>query len=356
MKMSKKTIKNKKITKPTMISKPKSASKKANKGKIVKVKPLEKTAKKKLEKKTVKKKSALKKVIKPVKKIISQKSNSKPKLAINKKIIVASKPFKKDIEKKAISKPVPSKKIEFSKKELTTSKKNKAEKTITLIEPAIKAVEPKTSSPFNSFKSKPKRRKGGRKRKNKNDDDEPEILHDELVEQLIRSTKKLRSQPKKPRILKTFTNPMASLTVALPTNENKKTSSIPKKEPKGKFTLEYVVHTSVGILYEFLTSPSGLMEWFADDVSIHDGVFTFIWEGSAQKAKLIGFKENQYVRLQWLDKPEGTYFEFRIQIDTLTSDVSLIITDFADEVSEIDTSKRLWDSQIERLLQVIGSY
>ena len=36
-----------------------------------------------------------------------------------------------------------------------------------------------------------KRGKGGRKPKSKNgDDDEPEIVHDELIEQLIQSTKK----------------------------------------------------------------------------------------------------------------------------------------------------------------------
>ncbi|MCE9540609.1 MAG: SRPBCC domain-containing protein [Bacteroidetes bacterium] len=147
---------------------------------------------------------------------------------------------------------------------------------------------------------------------------------------------------------------MASLTVAKLTE--KKGTFVPKKEPKGKFELEYVLHTSAGILYEFLTSPSGLAEWFADDVNIHDGVFTFFWEGSEQKAKLLGFKDEKFVRLQWLDKPEGTYFEFRIERDELTGDISLIITDFADEAADQKTSKLLWDSQINQLLHVIGSY
>ena len=98
------------------------------------------------------------------------------------------------------------------------------------------------------------------------------------------------------------------------------------------------------------------MEWFADVVSIHDGIFTFVWDGSEQKAKLISFKNNEYIRLQWFDKPEGTYFEFRIRVDKITSDLSLLITDFADEASDLETSKRLWDTQIDKLLHVIGSY
>ena len=56
-----------------------------------------------------------------------------------------------------------------------------------------------------------------------------------------------------------------------------------------------------------------------------------------------------------MDKPEGTYFEFRIEKDELTGDTSLIIIDFADEASDMETSKLLWDSQVNKLLGVLGS-
>ena len=99
-----------------------------------------------------------------------------------------------------------------------------------------------------------------------------------------------------------------------------------------------------------------MSEWFEEDVNIRDGIFTFVWEGSEQKAKLIGFKEEKFLRLQWLDKPDGTYFEFRIERDDLTGDISLMVVDFADEAADFNTSKLLWDSQINQLLHVIGSY
>ena len=96
------------------------------------------------------------------------------------------------------------------------------------------------------------------------------------------------------------------------------------------YHLEYPVKTSINILFERLSTISGLSEWFADDVNIdRQGIYTFTWEGSSQQAKLIGKKKGQFVRFKWLDSNEDEYFEFKIQIDDLTADVSLIVTDFA---------------------------
>jgi len=198
--------------------------------------------------------------------------------------------------------------------------------------------------------------KKGKKQKKGDDDEEPIIeVDDILLAEIISAAKPPKKKTKEVKQLRTFVNPMASLTVAKIAGTDSKKKA-PVKELKGKFELEYVIGTSPAILYEFLTTPSGLSEWFADDVNIHDGVFTFLWEGSEQKALLLDFKEEKYIRFRWLDKPEGSYFEFRIQIDELTGDVSLMVTDFADEGSDLQTSKLLWDSQIHSLMNVIGSY
>lgn len=129
-----------------------------------------------------------------------------------------------------------------------------------------------------------------------------------------------------------------------------------KAEPKGKYELEFVVRSSPAVLFELLSTPSGLSEWFADDVNIRDDVFTFFWDGSAQSAKVIGLREAEFIRFQWVDKKDGSYFEFRLQIDELTGDVSLIITDFADNDSEKESSRLLWESQVNKMLHVLGSY
>lgn len=356
--MSKKNIKIKKIKKAIKLLKSKPTSEKLKKEKPAKAKPEKKAAQKVQVKNIVKKKQNTKKISKPAKKIVANKPSSvKTKPTSIKKKEIITKPVKKVISKKENTKSIDlaSKKEKNTKTAATSviaKKEDKAKKSDAILTKRPESVN------VGFLKQKPSRSrsKRGRKKKNKGDDDEPEILHDELVEQLIRSTKKLRSQPKVPKMLKTFVNPMASLTVAAQPNESKKSAAVAKKEPKGKFSVEYVIRTSGGILYEFLTTPSGLSEWFADDVNIHDGIFTFFWDGSAQKARLLGFKEEEYVRMQWMDKPEGTYFEFRIQKDDITGDVSLIVTDFADEASDLETSKRLWDTQVDKLLHIIGSY
>ena len=122
-----------------------------------------------------------------------------------------------------------------------------------------------------------------------------------------------------------------------------------------KYELEYPIHSSINILYERLHTLSGLSEWFADDVNVdRAGIYTFTWEGSEQQATLISKKKNDHVRFKWIENDEE-YFEFRIQVDELTNDVSLIVTDFADDEDDHEDAVQLWNLQIDNLKQTIGS-
>ncbi len=122
-----------------------------------------------------------------------------------------------------------------------------------------------------------------------------------------------------------------------------------------KFELEFPINVSPKVLYYRLSTPSGLSEWFADDVNLKDSVFTFIWDGNEQQAKLLSKKENKTIRFHWLDsEDEDSYFEFRISQDDLTGDVSLMITDFAEE-DEIQGTTELWEKQIAELKHNLGS-
>ena len=123
-----------------------------------------------------------------------------------------------------------------------------------------------------------------------------------------------------------------------------------------KYTLEFPINSSVNILYKRLSTPSGLAEWFADDVIIKNTIFTFFWDGSEQKAKLLKLKNNQFIRLKWEENDtKEDYFEFLFQIDEMTSDVSLIITDFAKDEQDQEEQTELWDKQISALKIAIGS-
>ena len=124
-----------------------------------------------------------------------------------------------------------------------------------------------------------------------------------------------------------------------------------------KFEMEFPIKASQKLLFQYISTPSGLSEWFADNVNSRGEYFNFIWEDAEEKAKLIHKKNNERIRFQWEnDELEGNeyYFEFKIQVDDITNDVSLIITDFSDE-DELDESKMLWDNSISSLKQVLGS-
>ncbi len=126
-------------------------------------------------------------------------------------------------------------------------------------------------------------------------------------------------------------------------------------DDKIKFEIEFSIHASPQLIYTYLSTPSGLSEWFADNVNSRGELFTFIWDDSEEQAKLISKKTGERIKFRWLNEDDQTsYFEIKIQVDDITKDVSLIVTDFAEE-DEVDEAKMLWENQISDLKKVLGS-
>ncbi len=124
---------------------------------------------------------------------------------------------------------------------------------------------------------------------------------------------------------------------------------------KEKYQLEFNINSSPKILFNRLSTASGLNEWFADNVGVQGKIFTFEWSGTEQKAEMVNRKDLRYVRFHWLDdEDDKAYFEFKLNLDELTGDLALIITDFA-EPDEIEDAKELWDTQISELKHILGS-
>ena len=124
---------------------------------------------------------------------------------------------------------------------------------------------------------------------------------------------------------------------------------------KIKYTVEYPVRCSPGILYEFLSTSSGLQEWFADKVADSDGIFKFAWSGSSytEDAEVLEKEENKFIRFHWVDAPEDEYFEFSIEKSEVTNQTILVIHDFA-EKKEIKDQSQLWETQVKDLFHRIG--
>jgi hypothetical protein len=123
---------------------------------------------------------------------------------------------------------------------------------------------------------------------------------------------------------------------------------------KKKLTLEFNLNSSPKVLYPRLSTPGGLSEWFADDVNLKGNIYSFFWEGVEECAEVVRKKENKYIQFRWLNEPEESTFEFRINVDELTGDVALVILDTVNEEDEEDATD-LWESQITELKRVLGS-
>jgi hypothetical protein len=106
-------------------------------------------------------------------------------------------------------------------------------------------------------------------------------------------------------------------------------------------------------LYEFISTASGLSQWFCDHVEAYGNQFTFIWEGYPQKATLLANEEEEFVRFQWEDAPKDEFFEFKITVTEITGDTVLVITDFGDQ-NEIKDAEKLWDAQVNELRLRLG--
>lgn len=125
---------------------------------------------------------------------------------------------------------------------------------------------------------------------------------------------------------------------------------------KEKYSIEINLNASPKLIYPRLSTPSGLSEWFADDVNSRGDEFSFIWKNSVQKARVIASKEPKFIRFRWLEDEENKddyYFEFKIEVQEMSGNTALVVTDFA-EPSDLEDAKSLWESQVGDLKRLLG--
>jgi uncharacterized protein YndB with AHSA1/START domain len=128
-------------------------------------------------------------------------------------------------------------------------------------------------------------------------------------------------------------------------------------ESKIRYELEFPINSSPQLLYQYISTPSGLSEWFADNVNSRGEFFTFIWDDSQENARLYSKKSGEKIKFKYMDdenKDTDYFFEMHILVDEITKDVSLMVVDFA-EKGDVEESKLLWENQISDLKHVIGS-
>ena len=123
---------------------------------------------------------------------------------------------------------------------------------------------------------------------------------------------------------------------------------------KELFSLEIPINASPSLLFEYLSTASGLQEWFADKVEDRGNEYTFTWDGSEDVAIQIESDENKFVKYRWDYQGPEEFFEFRIERSPITNETVLRITDFAGKF-DLESQKQLWERQITDLKHRIGS-
>lgn len=120
-----------------------------------------------------------------------------------------------------------------------------------------------------------------------------------------------------------------------------------------KYSVEFPFRAKQELIYNYISTATGLNEWFADDVNVNGKIYTFIWDGAEEKAEVLTRKMNKSCKYRWIDRDEDEYVEFNLVKDELTNEVTLLITDF-DEEDDIEDAKAVWKVSIDQLKSIIG--
>lgn len=129
------------------------------------------------------------------------------------------------------------------------------------------------------------------------------------------------------------------------------------------YTAEFEFKASRKMLFPYINTPSGLSQWFADDVTVdEDKIFTFSWNGEQARAQRVVQRVNRLVRFEFLDdadapasSPEAAeaIVEIRLEENDLTGAVFLSVTDSVSADSE-EEFQAIWNQMTDSLREIVG--
>lgn len=131
------------------------------------------------------------------------------------------------------------------------------------------------------------------------------------------------------------------------------------RDTKTKFVREFPINASAKLLYPYLSTASGLSQWFCDDVTVNeDKIFNFMWDGRNHFAEMTGHRTNKSVRYLFLNESkehttDGSYVDFSIESSELTQEQFLKVVDYTDEEDQ-EELEELWDNLFQNLKEIVG--
>lgn len=127
---------------------------------------------------------------------------------------------------------------------------------------------------------------------------------------------------------------------------------------KSKYIGEFELKASADMLYPYISTASGLAEWFADDVILDPRrYYIFKWDGEKVLAKQITPKED-CVRYEFLsDKAkevqDPNYIEFILEENDLTQTTFMQIIDYSENPDHDDLDE-LYGNFVLALKEIVG--
>ncbi len=128
---------------------------------------------------------------------------------------------------------------------------------------------------------------------------------------------------------------------------------------KNKFIADYQINASKKIVFNYLSTASGLSEWFADDVIItEDKSYIFHFDNEDHYAHLVSLRSNMHVKFEFYDpavpnEEDLSYIEFKLEENELTQTLFIKVIDYSD-VYDDEESAAIWEGLIGQLKEIIG--
>lgn len=124
-----------------------------------------------------------------------------------------------------------------------------------------------------------------------------------------------------------------------------------------KFTADYEINASKKMLYPYISTASGLSQWFADDVNINeDKEYNFIYDDANHPARMVGHRVNQYVKFEFYEDGEEddkSYVEIHLDENEITQSMYVKIVDYS-EYDDDQEQYELWEELINNLKEIVG--
>ena len=128
---------------------------------------------------------------------------------------------------------------------------------------------------------------------------------------------------------------------------------------KFKFSTEFELRASPKVLFPYLSSASGLQQWFCEKaVNIDSHTLDLIWDQDHHLAKIVSLRLNKSVKFDFVtddsEIKDHNYMELRLETSDLTQSTYLKVTDYS-ENHDVEELQELWSEFVSNLKVIVGS-